>query len=1290
MYQSDKAILLGKRQKTSLDQRHIIRRLHKIDSSINAYHIYQVFLVHHLKGMPRHFFEPLCEFLNAELVDDHSLVEHHALSYITMPIPALNVVWNDDYCHLLNLAMYKDIVRIDVAWMYTFQREDAQKIENHSKRIDLLFCDPAWQELYHSIEDIVKKRNSPERHTLHAHNAPFEQSEIFRIQQNIYDARQKDMTSIKQYLTEHQILPPDLLSLEHKMMFKNSTFSVTELLTSMTYHYINNMQARYQQSMTPGTISLYELFHVSQYLGQDPLHRSVVIEDKQAYHLALIQPRTRHYIDFIETMNHVIVEQNNSDFLDVCPFLAGQNAVLKGSRTILSVGRGAIEKMGAVALTLGGDSKRSSLSHLEDMMNGIAYTANRTEKSIVTGFVRQLYPFKTKSGSKDKFGFQSLLSTLDVGIIEKDIFTHEALYPGLKLVQIGCPVRQTGLGLAPMVNDSTMIGKGKLFPFASPESFLRCKRLIQACIGLKADNLILDVEIVADGGLAQAVRQIVDKSGCGVEVDLRHVPLEHYEMLPHEIWLSESAGRFVLLVDNKHLPLLFEYANRESCPFAVIGSLTSDQNIRLIDEYFADDIVNIPCKDLDSSPSQVVPFRRSKAVVASDQWPKLTPKLIEKKVPEMLQLISIADKTSILTLLDRNPTGLVVRDPFVGPYQIPVSDVAVTQAHALDKVGEALALGERPMVAMIDVEMSLKLAVAEALTNLASAYCGDLSSVSLTVSLSVRIDDQTGYESAHAAMRNLYEVWAKELGVNVYLGDVHRYEPENDDAINNPVGFIVSATAPVLDVKKTLSPVACVGDDVLLAIDLSEKNYGLAASAFAEVQGLLGDDPATADFSQLPAFFNTIQYLIANKLVSAYHDRSDGGFIVALIEMCFATHAGMDINLDGFGRDYLSALLDEGPGAVIQVSQKNLEDVMVMFDQAGLGHSVIPLGRMQSTNHFNMTYGNAKPMTFSLTDLHEKWSRMSYYLQHRRSSIEYALSWHQGFSHGQIPILKEHALFKYPKYETPDVTVDSPKVAVLRDGGSKGHLAYAMACRQAGFMVTDITLRDLEYGHETLDAFDGLIVSGGFSFNDMPEPGRAWAKAIVHKNEHVLKSFETFFKRKDAFTIGIGNGCHALMHLRSLIPGSDEWPMWLENESEQFECRYVNVVIPENKHFLFEGMEGSILVTSVACQYGRIENHHEVCTLDDQQIVMQYADHLGHMTETYPTNPTGSLNGICGYTSKTGRVTLLMPHIERDVFVSQQSWKVDMSSELCSPWIQVFVNARRWVEARIQERPPLS
>ena len=661
----------------------------------------------------------------------------------------------------------------------------------------------------------------------------------------------------------------------------------------------------------------------------------------------------------------------------------------------------------------------------------------------------------------------------------------------------------------------------------------------------------------------------------------------------------------------------------------------------------------------------------------------------------VLKLPTVASKSFLITIGDRSITGTVARDQFVGPWQVPVADVAVTTSSYDSYVGEAMAMGERTPVALLDSPASGRLAVAEAITNLAAAPIAKLADVKMSANWMCAAghdgEDQKLYETVKAVGMEL----CPELQVTIPVGKDSmsmktRWQDNGEDkAVTAPMSLIITGFAPVTDARKVLTPQlrADQGETDLLLIDLGRGQNRLGASCLAQVYGEVGSVPADLDDAEdLKAFFAVMQGLNADNKLLAYHDRSDGGLFTTLTEMAFAGHVGMDVKMDLLAEsedELAAALFAEELGGVIQVRRDDLEEVLAQFEAAGLGDCTQVIGTLNEDDQITFSFQDEEFLSESRVNWQRAWTQTSYEMQALRDNADCAQQEFDTLLDAEDPGLNAELSFDINEDITSDLPAagseDAPKVAILREQGVNGQIEMAAAFDRAGFTTIDVHMSDVLSGAVTLDQFRGLVACGGFSYGDVLGAGEGWAKSILF-NEQARSQFAAFFERADTFALGVCNGCQMLSNLHELIPGAEHWPHFVRNMSEQFEARVSLVEIQESDSVFLAGMAGSQMPIAVAHGEGRAEFADEA-DIDELagQIALRYVNNYGETTEQYPANPNGSPQGITGLTANDGRVTIMMPHPERVFRAVQNSWAPDHWDE-DGAWMRMFRNARVWCE----------
>ena len=861
--------------------------------------------------------------------------------------------------------------------------------------------------------------------------------------------------------------------------------------------------------------------------------------------------------------------------------------------------------------------------------------------------------------------------------------------PGAKLIVIGGPAMLIGLGGGAASSQGSGTGEESL-DFASvqrgnPEMQRRAQEVIDTCWALGDDNPILSIHDVGAGGLSNAVPEIVDQSRRGARVALRAVPNDEPGMTPMELWCNESQERYVLTVAAEAVESFAAICARERCPHAVIGELTEARNLIVEDEVFDNEPVAMPMDVLLGKTPKMT--REAGAVNAPAlPWDRREVTLAEA-IQRVLRFPAVADKSFLIHIGDRTVGGMVCRDQLIGPWQVPVSDVAVTSASFRGHTGEAMAMGERTPVATYDGPASARLAIAEAVTNIAAADVEQIGDVRLSANWMAAAghsnDDRVLFEMVWAVGEEL----CPALGIAVPVGKDSlsmrtEWEAGADlKAVTAPVSLIVSAFAPVADVRKTLTPELRMdaGETVLVLLDISVGRMRLGGSALAQAYGQFGGDAADLDDArQLKAFFTALRVMRTEELVLAYHDRSDGGLLATLSEMSFAARVGLDIAVPDEVDDVIAFLFNEEPGAVLQVEQANLARIQRILDDHGLG-AAIEVARPASARNVEIRHRSEALYKAPVARLNRWWSELTFRMQALRDNPECAQEAYDAILDDDDPGLTTRLRLTERPLAGPRRD-ERPRVAILREQGVNSQREMAAAFDRAGFAAFDVHMTDLIEGRTTLTGFRGLVACGGFSYGDVLGAGEGWAKSILY-NDGLREQFEEFFVREDAFALGVCNGCQMLAALKTLIPGTAHWPRFVRNRSDQFEARLSLVRIEQSPSVLLSGMEGSWLPIATSHGEGRAEFASEQALLSAENglVGLRYIDHRGEAAERYPTNPNGSPRGIAGLTNENGRVTIMMPHPERVHRTVQLSWHPPDWGE-DSPWMRLFENARDWVD----------
>jgi len=895
-------------------------------------------------------------------------------------------------------------------------------------------------------------------------------------------------------------------------------------------------------------------------------------------------------------------------------------------------------------------------------------------------------------------------------IADRHCFKHE--FPaGTLLIQLGGPGMLIGLGGGAASSMATGTNTADL-DFASvqrgnPEMQRRAQEVIDRCWQMSwqtgKDNPILAIHDVGAGGISNAMPELANDAKRGARFELRNVPSEEPGMSPREIWSNEAQERYVLAIPPGRLEEFKALCERERCPFAVLGEATAERELVVTDKHFGNKAVDMPMEVLLGKPPRMHRNAARKRV----EMPALDVGSIDIKDAafRVMRLPAVASKSFLITIGDRTVGGMTARDQFVGPWQVPVADVAVTTMGYDTYLGECFAMGERTPIALLDAPASGRMAVGEAITNIAAADIGNISNIKLSANWMAAAGHGNEDAALFDTVRTVGLDFCPSLGVSIPVGKDSlsmrtRWE-ENGQAkqVIAPLSLIVTAFAPAADVRRTMTP-QLRGDDYkgeteLILIDLGEGRNRLGGSALAQVYGQSGDVPPDVDAQKLKAFFSIMQHLNRAGIILAYHDRSDGGLFATVCEMSFAGHLGVSLNLDSLCFDPLmndvdgierhpeivdgrmrdrmvAALFNEELGAVIQVLRDDRETVMHAFREAGLSACTHMIGTLNKRDEIRI-WRNAK-LAFGATrtELQTAWSEVSHQIARLRDDAACADEEFAAVKDAEDPGLS--ATLTFDPVAPFAIGGAKPKIAILREQGVNGQVEMAAAFDRAGFECVDVHMSDLQSRRVAMTDFRGFVACGGFSYGDVLGAGQGWAKSILF-NPRLRDDFAAFFSRPDTFALGVCNGCQMMSNLAAIIPGAQDWPTFHRNRSEQFEARFVMVEIPDSPSIFMKGMTGSKLPIVVSHGEGRA-----VYAGDPKKsvVALRYIDNRGAVATTYPFNPNGSPEGIAGVTTPDGRFTVMMPHPERIFRTAQMSWHSENWGE-DSPWLTMFRSARRWV-----------
>ncbi|BAS67984.1 phosphoribosylformylglycinamidine synthase [Bathymodiolus septemdierum thioautotrophic gill symbiont] len=899
---------------------------------------------------------------------------------------------------------------------------------------------------------------------------------------------------------------------------------------------------------------------------------------------------------------------------------------------------------------------------------GAASFNNEFGRPNTLGYFRT-YEQKTPDG--DIRGYHKpIMLAGGLGHIQEQHIEKGNIPVGSKIIVLGGPAMLIGLG----GGAASSIKSGEQsedLDFASvqranPEMERRAQEVIDCCANFADKNPIISIHDIGAGGLSNGLPELVNDSGKGGKFKLRKIPNDDKKMSPLEVWCNESQERYVLAIANESVALFSDICQRERTPFAILGESTKEQELILSDDLFDNNPIEMPMAVLLGNP----PKTSIDAVTQPIKLNTLDTSSIklDDAISRTLQLPTVASKNFLITIGDRSVTGMVARDQFVGPWQMPVADCAISISDYIGYKGEIMSLGERAPLALCDANAAARMTIGEALTNMLGGFVEDIHHISLSanwMSASGHAgEDVKLFEAVKAVGMDL----CPELGLTVPVGkdsmSMKSAWTENgkDKSVTSPLSLVVTAFSKTPDVRAQITPLLDteIGSELLL-IDLGFGKNRMGGSCLAQVYNQIGDISPNLDNSAVfKNFFTTINQLNKEGLISAYHDRSDGGVITTLLEMAFASHCGLDII-----KHDIETLFNEELGCVIQVENSNKDTVIDALSKAGLADCTDTIATLNSTDTINIGDYSEKRAT-----LQQLWSTTSYQIAKLRDNPECAQQ--------EFDLVGENTAGLQTKLtfdinQAPAILSSRPKIAILREQGINGQIEMAAAFDKAGFEATDVHMSDILSGRLSLADFKGLVACGGFSYGDVLGAGRGWANSILY-NPRAKGEFEAFFNRDDSFSLGVCNGCQMMSNLTDIIPGSQNWPSFKRNVSEQFEARFSSVKIGKSNSIFLDGMEDSVMPIAIAHGEGRA-----IFTAEpSNNIALQYVDHNANPTQSYPHNPNGSDNAVAGLTNKSGQVTIMMPHPERVIRTVQNSHHPKDWIER-SPWMRMFENARIWV-----------
>lgn len=1009
-----------------------------------------------------------------------------------------------------------------------------------------------------------------------------------------------------------------------------------------------------------------------------------------------LNPVSKEYELANKSANLVIKAETHNHPTAIAPDPGAATGVGGEIRDEAATGRGARSKAGFSGFSVSnlqipsfiqpweenyGKPKRNA-SALDIMIEGpigAASYANEFGRVNLSGYFRTL----EQEFNGDLWGYHKpIMIGGGVGNIESKYVLKKQINPGDLIIVLGGPAMKIGIGGGASSSLSAGSSSSDL-DFASvqranAEIERRAQEVISACCDIEK-NPIISIHDVGAGGLSNAIPELLNDSGLGGEIEIRDIKSAEKAMSPMEIWSNEAQERFVLAISPDDLAKFDNICSRERCPYSVVGKATKDRLLKVSDKLNDNHPIEMHMDTLFGSTPRILKKASGSSNIKSEKKIDVS---ISDAVERVLRLPSVASKKFLITIGDRTVGGLSVRDQLVGPWQVPVSDVAVTSSSFDSRTGEAVAIGERTPIAITNAPASGRMAVGELITNISAARIRKLSDIKLSANWMAASGYKNEDRKLFDTVKAVGEQLAPQLGLTIPVGkdslSMRSVWQEDDDekSVTSPVSLIISGFAPVKDVESTLTPEMKKIKTSLILIDLGAGKHRMGGSALHQTYKTVSSDvPDLENPNLLKKFFSCIQELNSNSQITAYHDRSDGGLFTTLSEMAFASRSGLEIDISKLQGKPLEILFNEELGAVIEVENDTLAATLKKLN-AELENNCYLIGSPNPGNEIiiknneNIIYQNSR------SNLEKIWDQTSTHIKSIRDNEVLALEEQSALDDNNDPGISPKLTF------TPKARLfsDKPEVAILREQGVNGHIEMAAAFMRAGFTPIDVHMNDLLRQDVTLERFSGIVGCGGFSYGDVLGGGGGWAKSVIF-NKMLKQQFEDFFNRTDTFSLGVCNGCQMFSALKNLIPGAEWWPRFLSNTSGQFEARLVSTKVNESSSIFFKGMEGSILPVPTAHGEGRavFASINEADKAIKQKLIThQYVDNYGDETTKYPFNPNGSIKGITGLTTPDGRATILMPHPERSFLSKQLSyrpreWKED------SPWMQMFYNARNWI-----------
>ena len=870
-----------------------------------------------------------------------------------------------------------------------------------------------------------------------------------------------------------------------------------------------------------------------------------------------------------------------------------------------------------------------------------------------------------------------------LGTINHDLATKQDTQADDVLVVLGGPAMLIGLG-GGAASSMTSGSRKEDLDFASvqrgnPEMERRCQEVIDSCWSQGKDSPIRSIHDVGAGGLSNAMPELLDDAGLGGVLELRELQIDTTSMTPMEVWCNESQERYVISIKPEKIKEFTTICERERCPVAILGKATKEQRLIVDDNYFKEKLVDIPMDLLfGNTPKTEKNIKRVEPKLSKFDRSSIS---LDDAINKILAFPTVASKKYLITIGDRTVSGLVHRDQMVGPWQVPVADCGVTIRDFHSNKGEVMSIGEKAPLALIDGKASAQMAVCEALLNCAANAIGTLDKIKLSANWMAASGLGREDEVLFDAVQAIGEDLCPQLGIGIPVGkdslSMNTQWHDGNKKVTAPMSLLISAFANVEDVRKSLTAYFDAKQThSFYYIDLAEGKKRMGASSLAQVYSQIGKEcPQLQSVEKIKSFWQLIQELIKTQAISAYHDISDGGLFVTVLEMCIASQCGAKIAIDFSASPHVDVLFNEELGVVIAVKKEQNVSFKQKVQKSSLADDVYEIGQSQADKSLQFTSKGKTIVNETLVDLQKKWSSTSHQMASLRDNPKTCSQEFEWIGKQDKGISPKVAFDFSDEVIAPYLNLSRPKIAILREQGVNGQKEMAMAFHKAGFDAYDVHMQDLIDGHFSLNDFQGMAACGGFSYGDVLGAGKGWANSILF-NEKIKQQFASYFANESKFTLGVCNGCQMLSSLKEIIPGAQSWPQFLKNTSHQFEARFSSVIIEKSHSIFFEDMQGSQIPVAIAHGEGRAYFEDENYT---KNRAMSYCDNSGNKTQSYPFNPNGSHAATAAVSNESGNVLIMMPHPERVFRSVQMSWHPRQWGKN-SPWMRMFYNARRFVK----------